>query len=398
MGPGFVHPGNMGALALKTGLELLQWGPGLYTREIHPSPHPTSSTRSFNGARVCTPGKCGALSFSVSRATCRASMGPGFVHPGNRRVGCAGDRGLVASMGPGFVHPGNKATSVGVAIVLRFNGARVCTPGKSAEARPDLPSRGASMGPGFVHPGNPSRATPPPRPAALQWGPGLYTREMCRGCSSASTASGFNGARVCTPGKCPLWTAAPAAQRASMGPGFVHPGNPSCQPRSHRPRLGLQWGPGLYTREMAAGCRSPPPLRRFNGARVCTPGKSAAAFGRVWLAALQWGPGLYTREIRTPARGCVKRNASMGPGFVHPGNEPDASRFYRSRGFNGARVCTPGKCVLQARVDLGLRASMGPGFVHPGNGPVLAPDRSPPPASMGPGFVHPGNAGQSRQA
>ena len=349
MGPGFVHPGNRQKRARISRLEGLQWGPGLYTREIFGRATSAAGCSCFNGARVCTPGKSPPLGRSLAR--------------------------LQASMGPGFVHPGN-----------------------AGGARRSARRRAASMGPGFVHPGNPSRATPPPRPAALQWGPGLYTREMCRGCSSASTASGFNGARVCTPGKCPLWTAAPAAQRASMGPGFVHPGNPSCQPRSHRPRLGLQWGPGLYTREMAAGCRSPPPLRRFNGARVCTPGKSAAAFGRVWLAALQWGPGLYTREIRTPARGCVKRNASMGPGFVHPGNEPDASRFYRSRGFNGARVCTPGKCVLQARVDLGLRASMGPGFVHPGNGPVLAPDRSPPPASMGPGFVHPGNAGQSRQA
>ena len=114
-------------------------------------------------------------------------MGPGFVHPGNRQRDDLRVVAPRASMGPGFVHPGNAAEAAiaeragacfnGARVctpgkyrsrhrrtrgqAFRFNGARVCTPGKSAEARPDLASRGASMGPGFVHPGNYTTARPP---------------------------------------------------------------------------------------------------------------------------------------------------------------------------------------------------------------------------------------------
>ena len=255
----------------------LQWGPGLYTREMRP------------------------------RRRSPSAPGP-------------------ASMGPGFVHPGN--------IVL-------------ATVEP-VAKLSASMGPGFVHPGNRQKRARISRLEGLQWGPGLYTREITPppGRPTAES-SGFNGARVCTPGKFRRGARAAGAAAASMGPGFVHPGNHRRQPpqlcarlasmgpgfvhpgnrhlnhRARHRRGALQWGPGLYTREM----RKDPLLHRcghasFNGARVCTPGKSA-------------------RDRGGPA---VETVASMGPGFVHPGNTS----------------------VALTNVPF-LRASMGPGFVHPGN-------------------------------
>ena len=112
MGPGFVHPGNVHApRQLVRWVHQLQWGPGLYTREMHGAPEPADRG-------------CGV-----------ASMGPGFVHPGNF-VDITG-LGSVdpASMGPGFVHPGNGLGPVAAHLCPhRFNGARVCTPGKSGRA------------------------------------------------------------------------------------------------------------------------------------------------------------------------------------------------------------------------------------------------------------------------
>ena len=83
-----------------------------------------------------------------------------------------------------------------------------------------------------------------------------------------------------------------------MGPGFVHPGNTG-NGFALAGLSALQWGPGLYTREMGAPGRPLWGAPGFNGARVCTPGKyeiGAQLVERPDL--LQWGPGLYTREIR----------------------------------------------------------------------------------------------------
>ena len=175
------------------------------------------------------------------------------------------------------------------------------------------------MGPGFVHPGNAYTGPSSVTSVALQWGPGLYTREIRPprrflvgyrasmgpgfvhpGNFGSSSQPGFsccfNGARVCTPGKCFLMGGQASARPASMGPGFVHPGNWIVELDTMGPD-GLQWGPGLYTREIGAGSPG------------CGP-----------ISPLQWGPGLYTREIRHPAGEACGALASMGPGFVHPGN------------------------------------------------------------------------------
>ena len=131
MGPGFVHPGNFGGARELLVLLPLQWGPGLYTREIIDGNHRSSVpawlqwgpglyTREigtstivratvaarFNGARVCTPGKSARDRGGPAVETV-ASMGPGFVHPGNTSVALTNVPFLRASMGPGFVHPGN---------------------------------------------------------------------------------------------------------------------------------------------------------------------------------------------------------------------------------------------------------------------------------------------------
>ena len=186
MGPGFVHPGN-----------------SPFVRSVVVSP--------------------------------AASMGPGFVHPGNKAIqeALAALRG--ASMGPGFVHPGNSVEHGPLKQCYKsFNGARVCTPGKSG-AGPNLSPirRIASMGPGFVHPGNP------------------------HGPRAARPHHRFNGARVCTPGKYARFERYSDIQGASMGPGFVHPGNLRRVARMHR-IAPLQWGPGLYTREISLPATAPP--------------------------------------------------------------------------------------------------------------------------------------------
>ena len=82
MGPGFLHPGNTRHADPRNMLYVLQWGPGFYTREIVET---TLDAVVFESA----------------------SMGPGFLHPGN-----------VPCPRPRRARP------------LRFNGARVFTPGK----------------------------------------------------------------------------------------------------------------------------------------------------------------------------------------------------------------------------------------------------------------------------
>ena len=448
MGPGFVHPGNNAsmtitgngfALALQWGpglytremraigreiasfASVLQWGPGLYTREMLSGPRPSAATsRCFNGARVCTPGKFAEEHPEIADRL-RASMGPGFVHPGNRQ-GRGHRRGLAAlQWGPGLY-------------TREIHDEREFAPTRSA----------ASMGPGFVHPGNrPARAVirtrselqwgpglytreiqPPthhhtPRGKGLQWGPGLYTREIAASSPKIAWSRCFNGARVCTPGKCEnrntnsatarlrfngarvctpgkwkpehhhrnrrlglqwgpgLYTREMralvqrfgAAISASMGPGFVHPGNGPEFPLP-APISALQWGPGLYTREIAESAKVFGATVELQwGPGLYTREINTGGSSRSTTAALQWGPGLYTREISASSgaplaakalqwgpglytreiyRGCraplVGTSASMGPGFVHPGNpEHGANQAQRSGGFNGARVCTPGK-------------------------------------------------------
>ena len=188
-------------LTLRAGTRKLQWGPGLYTREIAAACRDAAEARRFNGARVCTPGKYGIT--AEGELFVRASMGPGFVHPGNLSSLSSFRRDRRASMGPGFVHPGN------------------------------LPRPGRGRW----------RST-------LQWGPGLYTREMSATSPGAIPTPRFNGARVCTPGKFGGTWSGETQRRASMGPGFVHPGNRDLI-RGAAGVIGLQWGPGLYTREIA---------------------------------------------------------------------------------------------------------------------------------------------------
>ena len=326
MGPGFVHPGNVPvAHRITVDVNALQWGPGLYTREIGHRRGLATTVGGLNGARVCTPGKLRETGALKDSDRGRASMGPGFVHPGNLAEAAIAERAGAASMGPGFVHPGNH------------------------RARPVCGAAGgASMGPGFVHPGNGCCHASRPRTGALQWGPGLYTREIGADRPGVRRSAGFNGARVCTPGKCARPAPAGAlGAPASMGPGFVHPGNARCA-RTRRPGL---WGrfngarvctPGKFRRHHRARVGRP----RFNGARVCTPGKWIGTGGGASVPAplqwgpglytreigtrrdvirprrrLQWGPGLYTREIELHLAGVAPhRSASMGPGFVHPGN------------------------------------------------------------------------------
>ena len=107
------------------------------------------------------------------------------------------------------------------------------------------------MGPGFVHPGNcakPGRSKTATA-AALQWGPGLYTREIWPRRRSQS-----------------------APEPLQWGPGLYT--REITELAQYVAQLvELQWGPGLYTREMAAVTHPAPGPARFNGARVCTPGK-----------------------------------------------------------------------------------------------------------------------------
>ena len=178
--------------------------------------------RGFNGARVCTPGKYRRRVW-VSQDL-RASMGPGFVHPGNAAARGVLVHEVLASMGPGFVHPGNDE--------LR---------------REKVAKLAASMGPGFVHPGNLG-------PAPAQ-----------------TIKSRFNGARVCTPGK---WPGAHLRPRAPLGGLQWGPGLYTREMRNGVPLgvppIPLQWGPGLYTREIAG-------LRRQLG--YALPGAIASAGG-----------------------------------------------------------------------------------------------------------------------
>ena len=229
MGPGFVHPGN--TRARRPGARAARFNgarvctPGKSTRT---SP-PTWGPGRFNGARVCTPGKLQQVE-QHAHPLLVASMGPGFVHPGNPGCGVELETLARASMGPGFVHPGNPPTGrrCGTRGSAGFNGARVCTPGKSHAPR---------------------------HPQPAQWS--------------------FNGARVCTAGKCgQLVTISTAGSDE------------------------LQWGPGLYTREIRCRAERRRGSPSFNGARVCTPGKlGAMRIDEVRERELQWGPGLYTREI-----------------------------------------------------------------------------------------------------
>ena len=222
----------------------------MYTREIGRGGHAASHGTGFNGARVCTPGKFPS-DLGRHLETAVASMGPGFVHPGNDRT-----------TRPRRCRP------------YGFNGARVCTPGKSVAPATATHRKHASMGPGFVHPGNYSGSRTGSLRSRLQWGPGLYTREI-------------GGTR---------------------------------RPFTH---LGwLQWGPGLYTREI----NHPTTL-----VRVTHP--------------LQWGPGLYTREMRPKrARKALSRRCFNGARVCTPGKWDLLPRCRcRCTGFNGARVCTPGK-------------------------------------------------------
>jgi len=189
-----------------------------------------------------------------------ASMGPGFVHPGNQIGPDRRDRIGRASMGPGFVHPGNPdpRSSDPEQVASGFNGARVCTPGKCGWTTPTC-----GNGRGF----NGARVCTPGKYLPLQ--------------RAARTDSRFNGARVCTPGKCPSRTAGPSSARE------------------------LQWGPGLYTREIVTtfGRSASPPLASM-GPGFVHPGNLLEAHLPGPVRQLQWGPGLYTREMTLKLRKC----------------------------------------------------------------------------------------------
>ena len=302
-----------------------------------------------------------------------ASMGPGFVHPGNQRIKRRAARRQGASMGPGFVHPGNIPwVSCAVGGDFRFNGARVCTPGKSGTWRESSAKiRRLQWGPGLYTREMTAMAARERMSCPLQWGPGLYTREIAaveradrwagrcfngaRVCTPGkydprlvlgSVRASFNGARVCTPGKFP-WRRVLAGRHAGFnGARVCTPGKcPTTLPKLPRPR------------------------GRFNGARVCTPGKCDAAGAQLHkVAVLQWGPGLYTREIGSPRGRPPPWAASMGPGFVHPGNTELRAPLELHYPLQWGPGLYTREIVAKLSESERGDASMGPGFVHPGNG------------------------------
>ena len=209
-------------------------------------------------------------------------------------------RKMMASMGPGFVHPGNRIEGCRDAFSsLRFNGARVCTPGKSPprSRRPRCKST-ASMGPGFVHPGNRDSLRSRGQRSEASMGPGfVHPGNPASGTARRYEGDASMGPGFVHPGNCRSGRLSRQVHLASMGPGFVHPGN-SCIYRGRAPDRTLQWGPGLYTREISSS----------------RAGSLPASFASM-------GPGfVHPGNVPGLVRLAITLTASMGPGFVHPGN------------------------------------------------------------------------------
>ncbi len=133
---------------------------------------------------------------------------------------------------------------------------------------------------------------------ALQWGPALFAgKDETHSDSHKPSLSGFNGARLCSPGKTEILLLA-----ANI-------------------RMLLQWGPALFAgKDERTSSRSYSALDRFNGARLCSPGKTLRPFACVVLDPywLQWGPALFAGKDQTLKREHLSYTglASMGPGFV----------------------------------------------------------------------------------
>ncbi len=177
-------------------------------------------------------------------------------------------------------------------------------------------------------------------------GPGSHRRERpASGRASARWSSGFNGARLSSPGKAGEWGL--AGQEA----------------------VGASMGPGSHRRER---------LDALKGA------------GAVWM--LQWGPALIAgkggrRSPRVRGRG----GASMGPGSHRRERRPRrSSSAMRSPGFNGARLSSPGKAPdLVLRVAGGAQAlQWGPALIA-GKSAALTRRRRPAPFTLqwGPALI-----------
>ena len=148
------------------------------------------------------------------------------------------------------------------------------------------------------------------------------------------------------------------AQRASMRPGLIHPGNAQAAD------------------SVACGDRS-----GFNEARADSPGKLDRR------RAIQCGEG---DEL-----------ASMRPGLIHPGNTGPGRQIWRRESRTASMrpgLIHPGNSwpfrpstVSYSRPE--YHASMRPGLIHPGNARIGRPadDRRRYLASMRPGLIHPGN-------
>ena len=146
MGPGCFHPRNNATYTETTLRVTLQWGRDVSIPEIPPanaSPIPAGRLQwgrdvsipeinwhipdgrvlaGFNGAGMFPSQKLGAGSVMVFAPN--ASMGPGCLHPRNKKLGDLRAPLAIASMGPGCFHPRNATDQQKlVAINASLNGA-----------------------------------------------------------------------------------------------------------------------------------------------------------------------------------------------------------------------------------------------------------------------------------
>ncbi len=206
MGPGIGIPGKRCRRSRRRARRPASMGPGIGIPGKRPSRLPSS-------------GSADTLQW-----------GPGLVSRERRRTATPATRPTTwASMGPGIGIPGKGAIrSPGASATVRFNGARDWYPGKGVLS----PDEAASM-------------------TALQWGPGLVSRERSQTRCARGCRCSFNGARDWYPGKGERPVGGVVGRvGASMGPGIGIPGKDLDAAREWV-EMWLQWGPGLVSRERA---------------------------------------------------------------------------------------------------------------------------------------------------
>jgi len=180
-----------------------------------------------------------------------------------------------------------------------------------------------------------------------------------------------------------------------MGPGIDLPGKLSQARPGDAICLGLQWGPGLISRErivevtgdkslfdpsMGPGIDLPGKrvrrggalrglLRPSMGPGIDLPGKASRSTPSISPTALQWGPGLISRERLTSMQQVrLTLHLQWGPGLISRERRELLDAFDRRKAPSmGPGIDLPGKGDQpSARPDPLSRPSMGPGIDLPG--------------------------------